>query len=104
MIAVLLILIAFAVLALVLGYWRGSAYVARVVAAVGAGVGLGTHMAVEGLQGGGTAGVGVDWPVTLAWLGGPVYRSDTLAAGLGAWCLLLGGLCLLAGGRGEDGT
>jgi hypothetical protein len=102
MIAVVLILIAGSLLALALGGARAYAYLARWVASIGAGVALVVHLAVEGLQGGGAAGAAVDWPQFMSWLGGPVYRSDALAAGLGAWCLLLGGLCLLAGDHRPD--
>src|SRR5438128_12183466 len=102
MIAVLLILIVFSLLALLIGCARGYAYLARWVAAAGAGVALAAHLATEGLQGAGVAGASVGWPPFMELIeraGGAVYHSDTLAAGLGAWCLLLGGLCLLAGDR-----
>jgi hypothetical protein len=38
---------------------------------------------------------GVPWPEALAWLGPSFFRSDALGAGLGLWCLLMGGLCVV---------
>jgi hypothetical protein len=49
-----------------------------------------------------TAGAAVAWPGWLEGLGEPVYRDDALGAGLGAWCLMLGLLCLLKLGGGDD--
>ncbi|HEX8219596.1 MAG TPA: hypothetical protein VF914_10345 [Chloroflexia bacterium] len=67
------------------GLARGAA-VAGTVAALAVLVARGTLDA---------AGAAVAWPGWLGWLGEPVYRDDALGAGLGAWCLLLGLLCLL---------
>lgn len=77
----------------------GRAYLARWAAVVGTGAALVVLVARETLD---TAGAAVAWPGWLAWLGEPVYRSDALGAGVGAWCLLLGLLCLLRLGRGDD--
>jgi hypothetical protein len=79
--------------------WAG---LARIPAVVGTGAALGTALWLEGLNGGGVGGSPVPWPQGLNWLGEPLYRSDLLSAGLGAWCLLLGALCLLRIGVGES--
>jgi hypothetical protein len=71
------------------------------VALAGAAVALATALWLEALQGGGASGSAVAWPDFMSWLGAPFYTSDTLAASLGAWCILLGGLCLLGLGSGE---
>ncbi|HUP28284.1 MAG TPA: hypothetical protein VM409_07605 [Chloroflexia bacterium] len=56
---------------------------------------------------GGAGGNGVVpvWPQVLRWLGPTPFTSDALSWGLGAWVLLLGGLCLLKMAlAGHDGT
>jgi hypothetical protein len=98
----ILIITAAVCYALTLGTNRGNA--ARVVALVGAAAALATALWFEGLRGGGIAGSPVAWPDFMSWLGASFYTSDTLAASLGAWCILLGGLCLLAVGDGEQST
>lgn len=96
MIAALLILIASSLLTLAVGWFRAYAPFARLVAVLGTGAALVVAVYSEGLQGGGATGTTIDWPPLLEWIGQPLYRSDVLSAGLGAWCLLLGLLCLIS--------
>ena len=95
MIIVLLILLLTALLAWAVGLLKRYSRWASTVALLGVASALTVDLIIEGLQGGGIAGVAIDWPLDMPWLGAPVYRSDLLSAGLGAWCLLLGGVCLL---------
>ncbi|HKP54537.1 MAG TPA: hypothetical protein VJ183_18020 [Chloroflexia bacterium] len=91
----LLIIAISAVLCLALGLvprWAGAG---RVIAPLGMAASLGVALWREGLEGGRVAGRVVAWPQWVHWLGEPIYRTDPLSAGLGAWCLILGGLCLL---------
>ena len=83
----------------------------RLLAPLGILAALAVHLYYEGLDSGGTAGSAIDWPAYLSWLGSPDYRTDTLAASLGAWCLLLGLLLVLAlaaqrhaAGQRQEGT
>ena len=64
--------------------------VGRALVPLGMGVALVLSLWREGLEGGGIVGRAVGWPQPLLWLGAPVFRTDALSAGLGAWCLLLG--------------
>ncbi|HEX8600698.1 MAG TPA: hypothetical protein VF952_19550 [Chloroflexia bacterium] len=82
-----------------LGLVPGRGALARWAAVAGAGAALTVLVARVTLD---TVGAAVAWPVWLAWLGEPVYRDDALGAGLGAWCLILGLLCLLKLGGGDD--
>lgn len=77
------------------------ARLARWPAVLGVGAALVVSLWREGLLAGGMAGVVVPWPGWLQWLGDPLYRSDTLSAGLGAWCLALGLLAVLVAGHGR---
>lgn len=92
MVAALLMLIGSALLCGALGVRPRTAALGRVAAVLGTGMALTLSLVLEGLQGSGAA---IEWPKGMAWLGSAVFRSDALSAGLGAWCLLLGGLCLL---------
>src|SRR5436190_12601698 len=103
MIIALLILIGASLLTLAVGSFPRYAPFARVVAVLGTGAALVVSVVSEGLQGGGTAGATIDWPPFLEWMGQPLYRSDALSAGIGAWCLLLGLLCLLSDQWAQDG-
>lgn len=103
MIAALLVLIGTAGLAWGLGWARGYEGLARMAAVLGTALGLAVALMSEGLQGGGAVGVAVPWPPLLRWAGEPLYWSDALSAGLGAWCLLVGGLCLLLVRRERGG-
>jgi hypothetical protein len=102
MISVLIMLLATALFVGVLGLRPRAAGLARLAAVLGVGMGLGLALAGEGLQGDNLSGTMVAWPQALEWLGLATYRSDALSAGLGAWCLLLGGLCLLRVGNGRN--
>ncbi|HYO49914.1 MAG TPA: hypothetical protein VEW94_08680 [Chloroflexia bacterium] len=102
MISALLILLVSALLCAALGFLPRWAALARISAVVGAAAALAVALLREGLQGGGLAGAVLPWSQALAWLGEPLYRSDTLSAGLGLWCLLAGGVCLLRIGEGEN--
>src|SRR3712207_6582172 len=102
MISALLILLVSALLCAALGFLPRWAVLARIPAMLGAAAALGTALLRESLQGGGLAGAAIPWPQALAWLGEPLYRSDTLSAGLGLWCLLAGGVCLLRIGEGNN--
>jgi hypothetical protein len=84
-----------ALLSLTLGWvprWSG---IGRVVAPLGMAVALAITLWREGIEGGRVAGRVIAWPQALSWLGEPVFRTDSLSAGLGAWCILLGLMCLL---------
>ena len=94
MLAALLTIIATALLCLLAEGWPRWAWAARYVAAPGAGAALLVAVLIEGVEGA-VLGADIAWPEALAWLGAPLFRSDALAAGVGAWCLLLGGLCVL---------
>jgi formate hydrogenlyase subunit 3/multisubunit Na+/H+ antiporter MnhD subunit len=102
MISALLILLVSALLCASLGFLPRWAELVRIPAVLGAAAALAVALLREGLQGGGLAGAVLPWPQALAWLGEPIYRSDTLSAGLGLWCLLAGGVCLLRIGEGEN--
>jgi formate hydrogenlyase subunit 3/multisubunit Na+/H+ antiporter MnhD subunit len=102
MISALLILLVSALLCAALGFLPRMTALARVPAVLGAAASVAVALLREGLQGNGLAGAVIPWPQALAWLGQPLYRSDTLSAGLGLWCLLAGGVCLLRIGEGEN--
>jgi hypothetical protein len=102
MIYALLILLVSALLCAALGFLPRMTALARIPAVLGAAAALGMALLREGLQGGGLVGAVLPWPQALAWLGEPIYRSDTLSASLGLWCLLAGGVCLLRIGEGEN--
>ncbi len=95
MLIVLLILIATALVCILSGLPARRQWVVRWAAVVGAALALLVSVTAEGMGTASTLGVEVPWPAPLKWLGEPVFRSDALAAGLGAWSLLLGLLCLL---------
>lgn len=99
MLASLFILIVTALYCAALGLVPGRPGLARWAAVVGTGTALVMLVVREMLD---TIGTSVAWPVWLAWLGEPLYRNDALGAGLGVWCLMLGLLCLLKLGSGED--
>jgi hypothetical protein len=102
MIYALAILIITAAVCYALGFGANRDNAARIVALVGVTAALVVALVFEGLQGGGTGGAMVVWPDYMSWLGASSYWSDTLAASLGAWCILIGGLCLLKLGEGAD--
>ncbi|HYP38849.1 MAG TPA: hypothetical protein VEX13_00675 [Chloroflexia bacterium] len=102
MISALLILLVSALLCAALGFLPRWAVLARIPAVLGAAAALAVALLREGLQGGGLAGAIISWPQALSWLGEPLYRSDTLSAGLGLWCLLAGGVCLMRIGEGQN--
>ncbi|HEX9986994.1 MAG TPA: hypothetical protein VGE45_00745 [Chloroflexia bacterium] len=102
MISTLLILLVSALLCAALGFLPRMAALARIPAVLGAAAALAVALLREGLHGGGLAGAALPWPQALAWLGGPLYWSDTLSVGLGLWCLLAGGVCLLTIEEGEN--
>ncbi len=81
-----------------MGLWPRGPLLARVAGVGGIVIALAAALSLEGFEGAGVAGAAILWPAPLRWTGMPPYRSDTLAAGLGVWCLLVGGLCLLARG------
>ncbi len=84
-----------------MGKWvHGS--LARLPAVLGLATAFAVSLVSEGLNGGGVASQPQPWPQTLTWLGGSFYRSDTLSAGLGALCLLIGILCLLKISNGPN--
>ena len=93
----LLILIVTALYCAVLGLLPGWSGLARWAAVLGTGASLAALVSLETLD---QVGATVAWPGWLGWLGDPIYRTDALGAGLGAWCLLVGLLCLLKVGRG----
>lgn len=95
----LFILIITALYCAALGLVPGRSGLVRWAAVAGTGAALVVLVARGTLD---TAGAAVAWPGWLGWLGEPVYRDDALGAGLGAWCLLLGLLCLLKLDSGED--
>lgn len=72
---------------------------ARLAAILGVGAALVVSLWREGLPG--MASVVVPLPAWLPLPGEPVYRSDALSAGLGAWCLALGLLAVLKVGSGQ---
>lgn len=98
MIYALVILVTTTLLCAALGFVPKWAGLARAPAMLGTGAALLVSLAREGLPVGSAL---VVWPPGLAWLGQPTYRSDALSAGLGAWALLLGLLCLLKIGAGR---
>jgi len=102
MIYALAILIITAAVCYALGFAANRDNAARILALVGVAAALVVALVFEGLQGGGTGGALVVWPDYLSRLGTSFYWSDTLAATLGAWCILIGGLCLLKLGEGTD--
>src|SRR5690349_14343903 len=102
MIYALAILILTALVCYLLGFAASRGNAARATGLVGASAALVAALLFEGLQGGGSGGAAIAWPDFMSWLGDPFYWSDTLAASLGAWCILLGGLCLLKLGNGEE--
>src|SRR5213080_3940984 len=101
MIYALVILIFTALVCYLLGITLKSESVARIAAVVGTGAALAVALWLESLQGTGTA---VTWPDFMSWLGTSFYRSDVLAASMGAWSILLGGLCLVKLGEGESAS
>src|SRR6266568_3197563 len=98
MIYALASLIFTAVICYLLSFSLKTGSAARIVALAGAGVSLAVASYQEALQG---TGATIKWPDFLSWLGASFYKSDTLAASMGAWCILLGGLCLVRLGEGE---
>jgi hypothetical protein len=84
-----------ALLPLALGWVPRWAGIGRAIAPLGIAFALPITLWREGLEGGRVAGRAIAWPQALSWLGEPIFRTDALSAGLGAWCLALGGLCLL---------
>ena len=100
----MLITLAIIIVAAALCYLLGSVSrwvtLAGYVAISGAGSALLSALLGEGIEGA-MLGSDISWPAALTWLGEPVFRSDALGAGLGAWCLLAGGLCIvkMAGDR-----
>jgi formate hydrogenlyase subunit 3/multisubunit Na+/H+ antiporter MnhD subunit len=101
MIYALAILVFTALVCYLLGLTLKSESIARMAAVVGTVVALAVALWLEGLQGTGAA---VAWPVFVSWLGTSFYRSDVLAASMGAWSILLGGLCLIKLGEGESAS
>ena len=99
MIASLIILTASALFCLLLGAFARTAQLARVAAVIGTLIALAVSLALQGLSG---SGGRVEWPTMLSGLGASLFRSDVLSVGLGAWCLLLGALCLLKTGNGGN--
>jgi hypothetical protein len=95
MISALSILLVSALLCWAMGAVPRWAPLAWIAAALGMAVALVVAVYSEALSGGGAVGISITWPQTLNWLGAPVFVSDGLAAGLGAWCLVIGGLHLL---------
>lgn len=91
----LLILAISALLCLGAGWARRWAAAGTWVAVLGVAGALVVAVWREGIEGGGVVGRVLPWPQLISWLGTPIYRSDALSAGLGAWCLLLGLLCIL---------
>jgi hypothetical protein len=84
-----------ALLSLALGWVPRWAGISRAIAPLGIAFALAITLWREGIEGGRVAGRAIAWPQALSWLGEPIFRTDALSAGLGAWCLALGGLCLL---------
>ncbi len=101
MISALLILIVTALLCLGLGFLPQYAPLSKVPALAGMGAGLLVSLLREGFPGAGVIEAAQSWPRALSWLGEIGYRTDPLSAGLGAWCILLGGLCLLRVNQGR---
>jgi hypothetical protein len=91
----LLIIAVSSVLCLALGLVSRWARVAQVVAPLGMAIALVVALWREGLEGGRVTGRVVGWPQGIDWLGESIYQTDSLSAGLGAWCLIVGALCLL---------
>ncbi len=100
MLSSLLILVLTALYCALTGMVPRLAGLARWPAVIGVGAALAVSLWREGLPAGGMASVTVAWPIWLLWLGDPVYISDSLSVGLGAWCLVLGLLALLMVGSG----
>ena len=98
MIYALATLILTAVVCYLLGFGSHKGTISRIIAILGSAIALVVALQQEGLQG---TGGPVALPDFMSSLGTALYRSDALAASLGAWCILLGGLCLLKLGEGE---
>jgi formate hydrogenlyase subunit 3/multisubunit Na+/H+ antiporter MnhD subunit len=94
----LAILILTAIVCFALGFGTNRGSLSRIIAVAGTGIALAIALEQEWLQG---TGAMIAWPDFMGGLGPSFYRSDTLATGLGAWCILLGGLCLLKLDAGE---
>jgi hypothetical protein len=101
MIYVLAILIVTAAVCYLTGLSTGSRRVSWIAGVVGTAVALLLALQQEGLQG--TNGA-IAWPNFFGSWGTQLYRSDPLAASLGEWCILLGGLCLLRLGDDENAS
>ncbi|MBF6614295.1 MAG: hypothetical protein IVW55_14330 [Chloroflexi bacterium] len=84
-----------------MGKWVHGSLV-RLSTMLGLAMALVVSLTGEGLNGGGVASQPQPWPQTLTWLGRSFYGSDTLSAGLGALCLLIGTLCLLKISNGPN--
>src|SRR3712207_5989381 len=96
----LFILIVTALYCASLGLLPGWSRLARWAAMSGTGASLAVLVSLQRLD---LEGAAVPWPGWLRWLGEPIYRTDALGAGIGAWCLLVGLLCLLkVGSRDSD--
>jgi hypothetical protein len=101
MVYTLLVLIIGGLGSAVMGLTRGGVRrdsIARGLAMASVVGALGTSLVLEGFrEGAGRAVVGAE---IAGWLGAPIYRSDALAAELGAWVLVIGLLGLLRIGSG----
>ena len=98
MIATLAILVISALLTLAADAMRRGGWLAQWVAVLGALAALAVSLATEG-WGGAVPASGISLPSFLVGPGAPPFRSDALSTGIGAWCLLIGALCLLAASR-----
>ncbi|MEO8287385.1 MAG: hypothetical protein ABI670_13250 [Chloroflexota bacterium] len=101
MIYALVTLILTALVCYLLGFTSRGARSARIVAVTGVLASLAVALQQEGLQGGGMDGAAIPWPDFMSRLGTSFYRSDLLAASIGAWCIAVGALCLLRIGDGN---
>ena len=66
---------------------------AWIVSVVGVAAALGLSLVLEGM--GSIAGKAVVGTEIMSWLRTPIYRSDALSSGIGAWCLALGIVTLI---------
>ncbi|MEP6774622.1 MAG: hypothetical protein ABJA50_03420 [Chloroflexota bacterium] len=66
---------------------------AWIVSVVGVAAALGLSLVLEGM--GSVAGKAVVGAEITSWLRTPIYRSDALSSGVGAWCLALGIVALI---------
>src|SRR3954453_8162409 len=92
------ILILTAAVCYLLGFGSNRSTISRIAALGGTAIALVVALQQEGLQGTGGA---IVLPDFMGGLGASFYASDALAAGFGAWCILVGGLFLLKLGEGE---